>query len=127
MNLEDNLNAIDRYLNALNPNDIQYIYGGVTQQPISQKWRQHAFLRHPPEFDFTWEQNDSTLTSIRLSDHEIPLEDYKDAIEYVATYLINRLNGLFGKKCVNPMMAYQFNSLKYGDMYRVYLFKKLIV
>jgi hypothetical protein len=126
MNLEDNLNAIDRALNALNPNDIQYIYGGVTQQPIQRKWQQQAELRQPPEFDFSWNPptQDSVLTRIILLDRKIPLDDYKNAIEYVVTYLINRLMGLFGKKCVNPLFIYQFNHLEYGDVHQFYLFKK---
>ena len=126
MNIEDNLNAIDRALNALNPNDIQYIYGGVTQQPIQRKWQQQAELRQPPEFDFSWNPptQDSVLTRIVLLDREIPLDDYKNAIEYVVTYLINRLMGLFGKKCVNLPLVYHFNSLSYGDVYQFYLFSK---
>jgi hypothetical protein len=126
MNLEIYLNAIDLTLNALNPNDIQYIYGGVTQQPIARKWQQQAELRQPPEFDFTWERpsQDSILTKIVLLDRNIPLDDYKNAIEYVVTYLINRLNGLFGKKCVNPLVVYQFNHLEYGDVYQFYIFSK---
>jgi hypothetical protein len=126
MNLEENLNAIDQALNALNPNDIQYIYGGVTQQPIARKWQQQAELRQPPEFDFTWEPptKDSVLTRIVLLDRNIPLDDYKNAIEYVITYLINRLNGIFGKKCVNPLVVYQFNHLEYGDVFQFYIFRK---
>ncbi len=126
MNLEEKLNDIDRALNVLNPNDIQYIYGGVTQQPIQRKWQQQAELRQPPEFDFTWDPptKDSVITRVLLLDRKIPLEDYKDMIEYIVTYLINRLNGLFGKKCVNPVFVYQFNSLEYGNVYQFYIFKK---
>jgi hypothetical protein len=124
--MEEKLNDIDRALNGLNPNDIQYIYGGVTQQPIQRKWQQQAELRQPPEFDFTWDpaNKDSVVTQIVILERNIPLDDYREMIEYVVTYLINRLYSLFGKKCVNPPFVYQINSLEYGDVYQIYIFKK---
>ncbi len=126
MNLEDNLNAIDQALNVVNPENIEYIYGGVTQQPIARKWQQHAELRQPPEFGFDWEppSKDSLITMIVLLDRNIPLSDYKNGIEYVVSYLINRLFTLFGKKCVNLPFVYQFNRINYGDVYQFYVFYK---
>jgi hypothetical protein len=126
MDLEEKLNDIDRVLNVLNTEEIQYIYAGMTQQPIGRKWQQQAELRQPPEFDFTWDPptKNSVLTRIVLLDRNISLDEYKNAAEYVITYLINRLMGLFGKKCVNPPFVYQFNHMEYGDVYQFYIFTK---
>lgn len=126
MNIEENMDQIDNALNVFNPDKIEYIYGGVTQQPISRKWQQQAELRQPSEFDFTWEppNKDSVVTNIILLDRSISLDDYKNNIEYIVSYLINRLFTIFGKKCVNPPFLYQFNQINYGNVYQFYIFYK---
>jgi hypothetical protein len=124
--MDEKLRDIDKGLNALNTDKILYIYGGVTQQPIERKWQQQAELRQPREFDFTWNKPtpESILTTISLIDKNITLDAYKSMIEYVITYLVNRLYVIFGKNCVNPYLTYQFNNIEYGNVYQFYVFQK---
>lgn len=131
--IEKMLNDIDeglnKLLNVLNLSQIQYIYGGITQQPIQRKWNQQAQLRQPPEFDFSWEHasNDSVLTRLLLLDHDISLEEYKDKIVYIDSYLVKRLYEIFGSKCVNrPGELVVLSHMEYGDVFQFYIFYKII-
>lgn len=129
--MEEKLNEIDtgltKFLNILNPTEIQYIYGSITQQPIQRKWNQQAQLRQPPEFDFTWSPptNDSVLTRVVLLDYNISLDDYKNEIIYLDTYLVKRLYEIFGNKCVNqPDNLTMLSHMNYGDVFQLYIFYK---
>jgi hypothetical protein len=126
---EQKLNEIDSKLSDLfKVNDIQYIYGGITQQPILRKWQQQAQLRQPPEFDFSWEQpsKDSVLTSVVLLDRDMTIDEYKDMIIYIDSYLVKRLYEMFGTKCVNrPGEMIVLSHMDYGDVFQFYVFYKL--
>ena len=129
--IEQKINEIDNklslLLNVLKPNDIQYIYGGITQQPISRKWQQQAQLKYPPEFDFTWEKSsqDSVLTRVILLDTHITFEEYTENIIYIDSYLVKRLYEIFGSKCVNrPGEILGLKHMNYGDVFQFYIFYK---
>ncbi len=102
------------------------IYGGITEQPIEDRKREHINQRLPP--GFTNDTRIINVLNITVSEHNRPRQ--LEQIRLAEDYLIQQLNETYGNVCVNDRnidgtMAQRggvgIDANNVGEVYHVYI------
>ena len=127
---------IDNHLSQfeLEHNRVLKIYGGITKNELVERYKEHVRDNKPEGFNNTWDiYLNKQLITIKVDTSKYTLEEYRELISLIEQYLINKLDELFGIKCVNDRnedgtIAQRggagLHDLEDGDDYKLYIFYK---
>lgn len=115
--------------------NIEYIYGGITENSFEERKSQHIKDNQPSECHSSWMISKKAITTINIK-HKNKVEEYKNLISYVEQYLIDELDKKYGNKCKNDRnknktiaqrggAGVQTQNLQLGDAVKFYIFYKL--
>ena len=134
MSLSLHKRHIDNFLSNFNKN-IEYIYGGITENSFEERKTQHIENNQPSKCDLSWVISDKAITTINIK-HTSKLEKYKKLISDIEQYLIDELNEKYKNKCKNDKnkngtiahrggAGVQSQNLQVNDAVKFYIFYKL--
>lgn len=126
---------ITKYINKfVNPEQVKYIYGGITEEEIEYRKTQHIRDNKPEECNKKWKIISIPNTSIDIlsNNHEL-IEEYKTEIEELENHLIAKLNKKYELKCVNArdkdntiqQTGGRGLNIQLGDEVKFYIFYEL--
>lgn len=125
---------IDTYLKNFDENNknVEFIYGGITENSLKQRRNEHIQKKQIKEFDETWIISEKPITTIRILDAN-KLEYYKKLVADVEQYLINKLNEKYKKQCKNDrnnnggiaQQGGKGGQINLNDSIKFYIFYKL--
>lgn len=125
---------IDIFLSKFHEN-IEFIYGGVTENTLDERRHQHIRIKQPTICDSSWIISKKAITTINIK-YVNKLEAYRVLISEIEQYLIDKLNKKFENKSKNDRnidkttahrggCGIQINNLQLNDFIKFYIFYKL--